>query len=110
MRISIDTIIRCPFFQHFEKNLLCCEGVVDNTCMTTRFCDRNAALDHIAHSCSEIDGGRCPLAQNLFEKYRLIAEENEKAELEWYEKLQKTKRHNLFVPEKINTQKENRQS
>lgn len=110
MRFSIDTIIRCPFFQQLDKNLLCCEGFVDNTCMTTKFPDRDSTLRHIAYNCTELDGGRCPLAKNLFEKYRLIEQQQRLTELEWYEKLHKPARHKLFVPEQINrTQRENRQ-
>ena len=80
---------------------------MDNTCMTTRFVDRYAALQHISDNCSRTDGGRCPMAINLFNKYKAIEQEKERQEREWYEKLQKTKRHNFFVPEHI--QKENRQ-
>lgn len=85
MRANIDSFIKCPFFQQLEKNLLCCEGFVDNTCMTTKFVDRNATLQYIADNCTKVDGGRCPMAMNLFSKYRAIEEAQEKAEQAWRE-------------------------
>lgn len=87
MKNSSASIIQCPFFKSEMKNLLCCEGFVDGTCMTTSFPDRGAALSYISRNCSEKDGGRCPMAKNLFDKYKKILDAEEKAEKEWQEKL-----------------------
>lgn len=91
MRNSAETIIQCPFFKFETKNLLCCEGFVDGTCMTTSFKDRKSALDYISDNCSNMNGGRCPLAMNLFSKYQKILEAEEKAEKEWREKVLRVK-------------------
>ncbi len=87
MRISVESLIQCPFFRKETKNLLCCEGFIEGTCMTTSFRDRGSALDYISANCSRRDGGSCPLAANLFEKYKKIQESEDKAEREWQEKL-----------------------
>ena len=87
MRITTDSVIQCPFFRKETKNLLCCEGFIEGTCMTTAFIDRGAALNYISANCSRMDGGGCPLAMNLFEKYKKIREAEEAAEREWKEKL-----------------------
>ncbi len=87
MNYSITAGIQCPFFKCTAKNLLCCEGFVDGTCMTTAFSDRSIAHQYISDNCSKVDGGRCPMAMNLFEKYRRIQEAEERAEKEWTEKL-----------------------
>ncbi len=110
MRFTIDSIIRCPFFLSVDKNLLCCEGFVDNTCMTTKFADRSTALQYISDNCQHVEGGSCPMAMNLFEKYRLIAEREEREEREWYEKLTRIKKQASPVQQMSEpAQKENRQ-
>ena len=87
MNYSVSSQIKCPFFKREAKNLLCCEGYIEGTCMTTSFRSRGAALQYISDNCSEIDGGSCPMAKNLYEKYRLLELEEERKEREWYEKL-----------------------
>ena len=87
MTNSVSSLIRCPFFHGETKNLLCCEGYIDGTCMTTSFRSRNALLQHISDNCSEIDGGSCPMAKNLYAKYKRLQDEEEKAERQWREKL-----------------------
>ena len=110
MRTYIDSFIKCPFFRSADKGLLCCEGFVDNTCMTTKFSDTAAAMQHISDNCCEHDGGRCPLAINLFEKYRAREEKRIREEREWYEKSMRLKRHHYFCyPTEAAAQKENRQ-
>lgn len=91
MRNSADAIIQCPFFKYETRNLLCCEGFVDGTCMTTSFSDRRAAMDYISRNCSETDGGACPMAKSLFDKYKKIQEAEMNAEREWQEKLLRLK-------------------
>ncbi len=85
MNYSVSAGIQCPFFKHETKNLLCCEGFVEGTCMTTAFKNRSSALQYISENCEKIDGGSCPMAINLFEKYRKIQEAEEKAEKDWRE-------------------------
>lgn len=87
MNYSVSAIIQCPFFLQEKKNLLCCEGFVEGTCMTTAFKDRKSSLQYISDNCSRIDGGSCPMAMNLYEKYRRIQEEEERTERLWREKL-----------------------
>ena len=87
MTYSVSGGIQCPFFRYERKNLLCCEGFVDGTCMTTAFNDRSSALQYISDNCLRMDGGKCPMAMNLFEKYRRIQEAEERAEREWREKV-----------------------
>lgn len=89
MRKSAEAIIQCPFFKKELRNLLCCEGFVEGTCMTTAFSDRKAALDYISDNCTRMDGGSCPMAKNLFAKYDKIRAEEEKAEKEWRETLKR---------------------
>ena len=81
MRKSAEAIIQCPFFKKELRNLLCCEGFVEGTCMTTAFSDRKAALDYISDNCTRMDGGSCPMAKNLFAKYEKIRAEEEKARM-----------------------------
>ena len=91
MKNYVTAIIQCPFFKSERKNLLCCEGFIEGTCMTTAFSSRQAALNYISDNCSHKDGGRCPLAMNLFGKYEALREAEEKAEKEWQEKLMRIK-------------------
>ena len=79
MNIAMHAQIKCPFFMTERNNLLCCEGFVEGTCMTTKFPDVHAKTKHIRENCFLRNGGRCPMAANLFEKYKAI-EEKEEAE------------------------------
>ncbi len=77
MNNSIQCFIQCPFFLSEKNNLLCCEGYIDSTCMTTRFPSRDAKTAYIKENCFKMDGGGCYMAKELFDKYRrLEAEEN----------------------------------
>ncbi len=89
MNYSLETIIRCPFFVGERKNLLCCEGFVTGTCMTTSFPERENKINYIKQNCIKVDGGTCHLAVSLFEKYRKIQEEEDA--LERLERLEKLK-------------------
>ena len=91
MSFSAKAIIQCPFFKEEKKNLLCCEGFIEGTCMTTAFRTRENAVQYILDNCVRVDGGSCPMASNLFEKYRKIREAEEQAEKEWREKLIKAR-------------------
>lgn len=93
MRNSVSAVIQCPFFRKEMKNLLCCEGFVEGTCMTTSFADRRSALDYISANCTHKNGGNCPMASKLFEKYSRLHSEQEQAEREWRNKLLSIKGH-----------------
>lgn len=79
MNITIRAQILCPFFMTERENLLCCEGFVEGTCMTTKFPDTKSKTQHIRANCFHRDGGSCPMAISLFEKYKAY-EEKEEAE------------------------------
>lgn len=74
MSVTFDNVIQCPFYISEAKHLLCCEGLFDTTCMTTSFPDKKAKAQHIDSFCSKIDGGGCPMADSLFEKYKRLGE------------------------------------
>lgn len=74
--------IGCPFFSFIRKNMIACEGLIDNTCMTTRFPSAAHMKSHINKYCSKADGGKCPLAVNLYEKYDKIEEERVRQAIE----------------------------
>lgn len=78
MNISIQARIQCPFFITEKNNILCCEGFVDSTCMTTKFPDVKMKTEHIKSHCFHKDGGTCPLAANLYSKYKLIEEKEDR--------------------------------
>lgn len=64
--------IKCPYFLYFKKDILCCEGLIGNTCMTTRFDSMGNMSKHIKQFCKKEDGGKCPLALNLYDKYERL--------------------------------------
>lgn len=74
MNNSLQVHIQCPFFVYERKKLLCCEGYINNTCMTTGFPDEKAQEEYIREHCFHMDGANCPMAKNLFEKYKRIEE------------------------------------
>ncbi len=89
MNYLSEANIQCPFYVKREGKLLCCEGYIDGTCMTTRFKDKYTADQYLFDHCFHKTGGSCPMARNLFEKYRLIEEEENRKEREWYERLKR---------------------
>ncbi len=82
MNISLQANIKCPFFMNESKNLLCCEGFIDGTCMTTKFRTTDDKNEHIHQFCSFIDGGGCYMASKLYEKYKILTEKEEKERIE----------------------------
>ncbi len=74
MNDFLDSQIQCPFFVSESGLLICCEGLLDTTCMTTSFPDKEAKLQHINCYCKKKDGGSCLMATSLFEKYKRIGE------------------------------------
>lgn len=74
MNIPIEAKIKCPFYQGFKNSVLCCEGIVDKTCMTTKFPSVNARTDYIRSHCFFVDGKDCVFARELYEKYKKIEE------------------------------------
>ncbi len=71
--------IKCPFFVDSRKNTLECESFIGSAAMLTRFPDVPAMMEHVERCCAKEDGGKCPLALNLYDKYaRLEQLENER--------------------------------
>lgn len=64
--------IRCPFFSHIYRNMIACEGFIEGTCMTTSFPSAAAAKEHTGAYCEKEDGGKCPLALSLYDKYEKL--------------------------------------
>ena len=77
--LAIEALIKCPFFMKENVDYICCEGFVKNTSMLTKFPTSQAKREHEKKFCYKEDGGKCPLAVNLYEKYKKI-EEREKEE------------------------------
>lgn len=75
MNTSIQAQIQCPFFVNERNKLLCCEGYIDSTCMTTSFPNTEAKISYIETHCFHMDGGECHMAKNLFYKYKKLEEE-----------------------------------
>ena len=72
MNKTIECIIKCPFYQSEKEKYITCEGFIKNTCMVTQFPDAKHKREHIKNNCSLENGGRCPMAQNLFAKYGML--------------------------------------
>lgn len=79
MNIPVTAKIQCPFFMSVKNNLLCCEGYIDNTCMTTKFSDEKSKKEYIKKHCFHHNGGECTFAKNLYEKYRILEEKEDRA-------------------------------
>lgn len=88
MEEKTNLIIKCPFYSLIRKNMIACEGLIDNTCMTTRFPSAAVMREHIGNYCSKENGGKCPLAVNLYEKYDRIEEERVKRAIEKAKEMQ----------------------
>ena len=74
-------MIKCPFFVNSRNAAIECESFIGSAAMFTRFPNVTAMMEHVRSYCSKEDGGRCPLAMNLYDKYaRLerLAREREK--------------------------------
>lgn len=69
MNKAVECTIKCPFYQSEKEKYITCEGFIKNTCMVTSFPNLKSKHEHIKRNCSLEDGGRCPMAQNLFAKY-----------------------------------------
>ena len=63
-------MIKCPFYLTEKKNYIYCEGFLKGTSMITAFSDAAAKREHIRGFCFLADGGSCPMAVNLYEKYK----------------------------------------
>ena len=67
-----ETAVKCPFFVGSWKNTIQCESMIGSAAMLTRFPDGAALKNHVKRFCSKEDGGTCPLAMNLYDKYRRL--------------------------------------
>ena len=64
-----EASVKCPFYMRSWKNTLECESFIGSTAMLTRFGSVKALLEHVKTFCAQEDGGACPLAMNLYDKY-----------------------------------------
>lgn len=71
MTSDYDAYFKCPFYLRESGKLICCEGVVKNTCISTSFPTPDDKKTHMILCCFKVDGGNCPMAKNLFSKYGL---------------------------------------
>ena len=63
-----EAAVKCPFYIASRKTTLECESVIGSTAMLTRFPSVSAMNEHVRRYCSREDGGKCPLAMNLYDK------------------------------------------
>ena len=82
MNATEEISIKCPFFCESEKLTVSCESFIGNTVMLTKFRTLTDFRHHIRDCCSQEDGGECPLAMNLYDKYERAEALREKREKE----------------------------
>ena len=83
--------VRCPFFLDSRKTVIQCESFIGSAAMLTRFPNVPAMLAHVEKYCAKEDGGKCPLALNLYDKY---------ARLEKLEQEREKRRKLMYLKEK----------
>ena len=69
-----EAAVRCPFFIGSRKTVLECESMIGSAAMLTRFPSVSAMNEHVRQYCAREDGGKCPLAMNLYDKYLRLEE------------------------------------
>lgn len=69
MRAREKELIKCPFYTDDSHLTLICEGFIENTVMLSKFAGPEQMQSHIKSFCMKEDGGKCPLALNLYDKY-----------------------------------------
>ena len=72
MTAKQEANIKCPFFRSSRKDTLECESFIGSAAMLTRFADVAAMSEHVRQYCVHEDGGRCPLAMSLYDKYEQL--------------------------------------
>lgn len=72
MTAKQEAIIKCPFFQGSRKDIIACESYIGSAVMLTKFADVAAMSEHVRQYCVREDGGRCPLAMSLYDKYEQL--------------------------------------
>ena len=65
-----EATIKCPFFVKTWANSLECESLIGHSAMLTKFSSAAAMKEHAKRCCMREDGGACPLAMNLYDRYR----------------------------------------
>lgn len=65
-----EATIKCPFFVKTWANSLECESLIGRSAMLARFSSSAAMKEHVGRCCAREDGGSCPLALNLYDRYR----------------------------------------
>jgi len=66
---TIEALVKCPFYTFERGNVIACEGVPKNTCMTTRFPGGKEKHAYLKAHCYHEDGHGCFLADSLYKKY-----------------------------------------
>ena len=90
MTAKQEAMIKCPFFRGSRKDTIECESFIGSAAMLTRFSDVAAMTEHVRQYCVREDGGRCPLAMNLYDKYE---------QLERAEEARQKRRREMFLKE-----------
>ncbi len=64
--------VKCPFFLDSHRETIRCESLIGSAAMLTRFSSVADMTAHVNRYCVKEDGGKCPLAMNLYDKYRRL--------------------------------------
>ena len=88
MKEKINILIKCPFYLFMRNTMMACEGLNGDACMTTKFPSVVSMMEHIDNCCSKANGGKCPLAMKLYEKYDRMEEERVKQAIDRARKMQ----------------------
>ena len=80
--------VKCPFFLDSHRFTIECESMIGSAAMLTRFSSVAALAAHVRLYCMKEDGGKCPLAMNLYDKYRRLEELAERRDRE---------RHDMYL-------------
>ena len=67
-----EALVKCPFYVNSWKTAIECESFIGSAAMFSRFPNVPAMLEHVGKYCAKEDGGRCPLAMNLYDKYERL--------------------------------------
>ena len=79
MTAKQETIVKCPFYMGSRRDTIECESFIGHTVMLTRFCSVSEMMRHVRQFCVREDGGECPLAVNLYDKYARLEQQEHAA-------------------------------
>ena len=69
-----QALIKCPFFVSSHRFTIECESMIGSAAMLTKFPTVADMAQHVRRYCCKEDGGKCPLAMNLYDKYERLEE------------------------------------